>query len=76
MDSQILTPKDIGNLVREARKLQGLTQADAAAISGTNRRFISELESGKATSQIGKTIAVLSALGIGLYGSSKWKGKL
>ncbi|PIR39749.1 MAG: transcriptional regulator [Alphaproteobacteria bacterium CG11_big_fil_rev_8_21_14_0_20_39_49] len=75
MDGQILRPEDMGVMIREARKVQGLTQADLAAISNTNRRFISEIERGKATCHIGKILSVLSALGIALHGSSKWKSK-
>ena len=75
MDSQILKPKDIGVMIRDARKIQSLTQADLAAISNTNRMFISDVERGKATCQIGKILSVLSALGIAIHGSSKWKSK-
>lgn len=75
MDGQILKPEDMGAMIREARKIQGLTQADLAAISNTNRMFISDVERGKATCQIGKILSVLSALGIALHGSSKWKSK-
>lgn len=75
MDGQILKPEDIGKMIKEARKLQSLTQADLAAISGTNRMFIVSIEHGKATSQIGKILSVLSALGIALHASRKWKNK-
>jgi HTH-type transcriptional regulator/antitoxin HipB len=75
MDGQILKPEDLGKMIRDARKVQGLTQADLAAISGTNRMFIGDVEHGKATSQIGKVLSVLSALGIALHGSSKWNIK-
>ena len=73
MDSQILKPEDLGKMIRDARRIQDLTQTDLAGISGTNRMFIGDIERGKATSQIGKTLSVLSALGIALHGSSKWK---
>jgi HTH-type transcriptional regulator/antitoxin HipB len=75
MDNQILKPEDIGEMIRDARKIQGLTQADLAAISNTNRMFISDVERGKATCQIGKVLSVLLALGIAMHGSSKWKSK-
>ncbi len=75
MDAQILKPEDLAKIIREARKIQGLTQADLAAISGTHRTFIRDIEQGKETSQIGKILSVLSALGVALYGSSKWQKK-
>lgn len=53
----------IGNIVREERKALGLRQAELAAASGVGVRFIVELERGKPTVQIGRVLAVLSALG-------------
>ncbi len=58
-----MTPKTIGKLIRETRKTQGLRQDELAAASGVGLRFLVELERGKETAQIGKTLAVLSALG-------------
>lgn len=53
----------IGNIVREERKALGLRQAELAAASGVGVRFIVELERGKPTVQLGRVLAVLSALG-------------
>lgn len=39
--------KDIGKLIRDIRKQQGVTQEELAGISGTGRRFISDVENGK-----------------------------
>jgi len=58
------TPKQIGELVRSARKSLGVTQSDLAMTSGTGLRFIIELEQGKLTCQIGKVLTVLHTLGI------------
>lgn len=58
-----MTPKQIGTLIRATRKLQGLRQDELAAASGVGLRFLVELEGGKATAQLGKTLAVLAALG-------------
>ena len=65
-----LTPKDLGRLVKRERKAMGLTQAELALTSGTGLRFISDLENGKPTCQIGKTLTVLKTLGIRLTMSS------
>lgn len=60
------TPQQIGQLVKKARKILGVTQKDLALTSGTGLRFIIELEQGKATCQIGKVLTVLHTLGIKL----------
>ncbi len=73
MDHRIPDASDLGHLIRDARKAQGLTQDELAGMTGTGRRFISELENGKETSQLGKVLLVLGALGIALYALSKWK---
>ena len=58
------TAKSIGELVRRTRKSMGVTQRDLALTSGTGMRFISDLEQGKPTCQIEKTLLVLNTLGI------------
>ena len=58
--------KDIGALVRQTRKAQGLRQDELAAAANVGVRFLIELESGKETAQIGKALSVLSALGIAI----------
>jgi y4mF family transcriptional regulator len=58
------TPKQIGELIKNARKSLGVTQKDLALTSGTGLRFIIELEQGKPTCQIGKVLTVLHTLGI------------
>jgi len=60
----IKTTSDIGKIIRDTRKKQGLTQARLAAASGVGVRFIVDLEKGKATSVTGKTLRVLTMLGI------------
>lgn len=61
-----MTPEEIGKLVRKQRKALGRTQADLALTSGTGMRFISDLENGKPTCQLGKTLIVLKTLGLRL----------
>ena len=60
---RINSPKDIGNLVRSIRTVLGETQDDLALTSGTNRRFIIDLEKGKPTCQLGKVLIALQTLG-------------
>ena len=59
-----MTPTDIGNIIRAARKAQGLRQDELAAAANVGVRFLIELEAGKPTAQLGKTLSVLSALGV------------
>ncbi len=57
----------IGNQVREARKGQGLTQADLAAEAGISRTTLSLLESGTVQELgIRKVIRILDRLGLEL----------
>ncbi len=56
----------IGTTIRAARKAQGLRQDELAAAANVGVRFLIELEAGKETAQLGKTLAVLAALGIDL----------
>lgn len=60
----ISTSEEMGRFVKKERKAMGLTQADLALTSGTGMRFISDLENGKPTCQIGKTLTVLKTLGL------------
>lgn len=59
-----MTIEAIGKAIREARKAQGLTQAELALTANTATRFISDLENGKATCEIGKALQVMATLGI------------
>ena len=57
---------DIANHIKNSRKEQGLKQADLANVTGVGTRFISDLENGKVTAQIGKALMVMRSLGIRL----------
>ncbi|MBT4963583.1 MAG: helix-turn-helix transcriptional regulator [Francisellaceae bacterium] len=72
MNKVIRSPKELGQAAREARKAQDLSQEELAGISGTGRRFISDLENGKQSSQIGKVLHVISTLGLSLEINRKW----
>ena len=61
---QKITPQEIGARAKAARKGLKLTQKALALTSGTGLRFIIELEQGKPTCQLGKTLTVLNTLGI------------
>jgi len=59
-----MTPQEIGRIIRQTRKSLRLNQSDLALASGTATRFVSNLENGKPTCHLGKSLAVLGSLGI------------
>ncbi len=63
---KITTTEQIGTAVRARRQELGVTQKDLAMTCGTGLRFIVDLEKGKSTCQLGKTLQVLQALGLEL----------
>ena len=54
----------LGALVRTRRRALGLRQADLAFGANVGVRFIVDLENGKESCQIGRTLRLLLALGI------------
>ena len=57
----------LGELVRSVRKEQGVTQVELSQLTNLGSRFVLDLESGKQTIQLGKTMEVLKTLGVRLY---------
>lgn len=72
-ETGLRTTKELGTLVRETRKAQGISQEQLAGVANTGVRFVSDLENGKPTVQLDKTIKVLEALGLGLYTGYRWE---
>ncbi|WP_354043375.1 helix-turn-helix transcriptional regulator [Devosia sp. UYZn731] len=66
MSREIRSLDQLGEFVMTRRKAKKLTQQEFADLAGVGRRFVSELESGKPTAEIGKVLKVLNALGIEL----------
>lgn len=58
------TPEQLGAAIRARRKALNITQKELAMTSGTGLRFIVDLEKGKPTCQLGKTLLVLRSLGL------------
>ena len=52
----IIDAKSFGNAIRERRKKLGYTQAFLSEFSGFSVSFISDLENGKSTIELGKSI--------------------
>lgn len=68
MKTRLLSAKDFGSM---AQKAQNLTQYQIAGMTDTERYFISDLENGKATAQLEKSIKVIRALGVAITASAK-----
>ena len=60
----IVTPSDLGQVVRRTRKALGLTQPQLALASGVGVRFIVDLEAGKPTVRLEHVLRVLQSLGL------------
>jgi len=56
--------KSFGKAIRAARKKQGISQTQIAAVANTGVRFISDLENGKPSVQLDKALKVAWLLGI------------
>ena len=68
---RIFEMNDIGFLVKDKRNQLKMTQPQLAAISGVGVRFISDLENGKPTMQIGRILEILHVLGLDVYISER-----
>jgi HTH-type transcriptional regulator / antitoxin HipB len=53
-------------LIRDTRNRLGVTQKDLALTAGTGLRFVIDLEKGKETCELGKSLRILQTLGITL----------
>lgn len=58
------TLEQLGGAIRAARARRRMTQQDVASSAGVGRRFVVELEAGKATSEISRVLAVCQAVGL------------
>lgn len=56
--------EELGKLIRDTRKAQGLTQKDLALVAGVSVRLIVEFENGKRGVNIDSVIKLCSLLGL------------
>ena len=61
---RISNAKEFGEMIRARRKKLGHTQAEVAQFTGFSVSFLSDLENGKATAEIGKALLIAQLLGI------------
>lgn len=65
--TQLRSVGDLGAVIRAERRRQGITQAQLADVCGVGVTFLSQLENGKRTAEVGKALDVLTMLGIDLF---------
>jgi y4mF family transcriptional regulator len=61
------SPSQLGEIVRQVRKAQGLRQRDLALAVPASHVFVGDVERGKPTVHLGKVLALLRELGIQLH---------
>lgn len=61
-----MTPKEIGEKIRQRRKLLRITQGDLARLASCSRPSIVAAEGGKPTLRLDKLLAILHVLGLTL----------
>ena len=66
VNRKIKSVEELGEAIRTRRKELHYTQAFLAEFTGFSVSFISDVERGKATAEIGKTLQLLMILGLDL----------
>jgi transcriptional regulator with XRE-family HTH domain len=56
-----------GSLIRSRRKALKMRQAQLALVSGVGRKFIIELEAGKSSCQLGRSLLVAETVGLNFF---------
>ena len=68
----ILSPQQLGLLIRATRRTQKLRLDDTAGTAGVGHVFVREVERGKPTVQLGRVLRLLGELGIDHVGQLKF----
>jgi HTH-type transcriptional regulator / antitoxin HipB len=71
---RLSSARDLGLYVRDRRHRRGMTQADLGRSAYVSRRWLSDLEAGKPTAEIGLIFKVLHALEVTLDASPTESG--
>jgi transcriptional regulator with XRE-family HTH domain len=67
----ISNAEEFGKMIREKRKRSGYTQRFLSEFTGFSVSFISDLENGKETAELGRALYLASILGIDLEGRDR-----
>jgi y4mF family transcriptional regulator len=66
IETTIKTPAAAGAIIRARRTARGLSQQTLSDVAGVSRKFLIDLEAGHDRAELGKTLAVMTALGLSL----------
>jgi HTH-type transcriptional regulator / antitoxin HipB len=61
---EVRNTRELGEYVRDRRRAAALSQIDLATRARVSRRWLSDLEAGKPTAEVGLVFRVISALGL------------
>ena len=64
---QIQSVTEFGSVIREERRRQNPTQTDLAEYCGVGINFVSEVERGKPTAEMGKALRLAEMLGLDIH---------
>jgi len=73
MDVPARTPRQLGNLIRRARKRRGWSQSELAERVGIRQGTISLIETGNPATRVDTLLALLAALDLELQVASRLK---
>lgn len=62
MSELVRTPRQLGAIIRNARRHRGLTQAELGVLAGLRQETISLIENGNEATRLDTLLAVLAAL--------------
>jgi HTH-type transcriptional regulator / antitoxin HipB len=62
-----MTPKEIGQQIRQRRRKLKITQSDLARLASCSKPSVVGAEKGKATLRLDKLLAILQVLGLSIH---------
>lgn len=66
--ARISSPEALGQILREARIQNGLTQFELSERMGVSKRYIVEVEQGKPTKAVERLFEYMRETGVSIYG--------
>lgn len=60
----LASPAELGRAVRAARLARRLTQEDVAGRAKVSRKFVNQVEEGKASAHLGKVLTLMMSVGL------------
>ena len=65
-ETRVKNPADLGRVIREYRRKKGLTQQQLADHCGCSIMYLSNLERGKETAELGIAMRIVNILGLNM----------